>query len=127
MPKTTKKPEIRLTVNHEIHNGLKAIANRRGEALNDVIRSILSEAIAKEASQDGIDYVSTVLRQTMRDILRPVEERLAKINAKTAITSGTAMFMAMQVIEEAGYDSHSVYQQARKKAAAYLAEKEGGD
>ncbi|WP_019123869.1 hypothetical protein [Brevibacillus massiliensis] len=127
MPKVTRKPELRLTLDPEIYNALMVTARQRGDTLNNHVRKILQSSISRDAAENGIDYVSQIIRQTIRDLLRPVEERLAKINAKTAITSGTAMYMAMQVIEEAGYDSHGVYQQARKKAAAYLAEKEGGD
>ncbi|UFJ41345.1 hypothetical protein LOK74_02060 [Brevibacillus humidisoli] len=125
MPRYKKKPELRFVVTEDIYEILKKIADRRGETMAEVARKIIVRSVSEEAAKDGMDYVAATLRDCLRDSLKPLEDRLAKINAKVAVTSGTSMYMSMQVIEEAGYDSQDIYTKARKKAVALLQEREG--
>jgi predicted transcriptional regulator len=120
-----KSEYLKIRVDSELKNALLALATRRGEKLADVCRRALRDAAEKGVLSDGEDAIARIVRNCMRDVLKPTEERLAKINAKTAILSGTAMYMNMQVIEDAGYDSHDIYTKARKKAVALLQEREG--
>ena len=120
-----KSEYLKIRVDSELKNALLALATRRGEKLADVCRRALRDAAEKGVLSDGEDAIARIVRNCMRDVLKPTEERLAKINAKTAIMSGTAMYMNMQVIEDAGYDSHDIYTKARKKAVALLQEREG--
>jgi hypothetical protein len=116
---------IQFRVDPDLERAIKALSVRRGEELADLCRRILREAVCRESLEDGTDAVAKIVRQVMRDVLKPMEERLAKINAKNAIVAGTAMYMNMQVIEDAGHDSHDIYTKARKKAVALLQEREG--
>jgi|UPI0006972F80 hypothetical protein len=116
---------IQFRVDPDLERAIKALSVRRGEELADLCRRILREAVCRESLEDGADAVAKIVRQVMRDVLKPTEERLAKINAKTAIMSGTAVWMSRQVLEEAGYDTDFIYAQARKKAVAFLQEREG--
>lgn len=125
MKQTIKSDYLKIRVDTDLKQALQALATRRGETIADVCRRVLREAVSKESLEDGKDEVAKVVRQVMRDTLKPFEDRLAKINAKNTITSGTAMYMSMQVLEDAGYDSHDVYTKARKKAVALLQEREG--
>lgn len=120
--KTTGKLQFR--VEEDLELAIRALAQRRKEDIADVCRRILREGVSQEALVDGSDQMLKIVRDCMRDVLRPVEERLAKINAKTAISSGTAMWMTMQVLEEAGYDAQEVYTKARKKAVVQLQERD---
>lgn len=116
---------IQFRVDEDLERAINALAVRRGEDKADLCRRIMRDAISREALEDGVDEVAKIIRYTMRDVLKPFEERLAKINAKSAIASGTSMWMSMQVLEEAGYDSHDIYNKARKKSVALLQEREG--
>lgn len=125
MTKTvTLTGKLQFRVDEQLELAVKAIAVRRDEDVADVCRRILREGVAKESLEDGKDEVAKIVRQTLRDVLKPFEERLAKLNAKAAISSGTAMWMNMQVLDEAGYDAQEVYTKARKKAVAQLQERE---
>ncbi|MDA5110978.1 hypothetical protein O3V59_21830 [Brevibacillus thermoruber] len=121
----SKSEYLKIRVDSELKNALLALATRRGEKLADVCRRALRDAAEKGVLSDGEDAIARIVRNCMRDVLKPVEERLAKINAKQAIMSGTAVWMSRQVLEEAGYDSEYIYTQARKKAVAFLQEREG--
>src|SRR5690606_36567273 len=83
-------------------------------------RRLLRQAVAQEAAQDAIDPVLYAVRQAVADVIKPVEERLAAINAKTAIASSTSMFMNVQVYKEFGKDARPLYEAARKQAVAYV-------
>ncbi|GBF33861.1 hypothetical protein DCCM_2972 [Desulfocucumis palustris] len=55
--------------------------------------------------------------------MKPLENRLAKLNAKTGASSATAMFMLIQTLDDLGkHDCVEIYEKARKKAVAYLRE-----
>lgn len=116
--------KLQFRVEPELERQIRALATRRDEDIADLCRRILREGVARESLEDGADMVAKIVRQTMREVLKPTEERLAKISAKNAITSGTAMWMNMQVIQELGYDSHDIYNKARKKSVAHLQEGE---
>lgn len=124
MSGVTKSEYLKIRIDSELKQALLALATRRGESLADVCRRALRDATEKGVLSDGEDAITRIVRNTMRDVLVPVEERLAKINAKVAITSGTAMFMNQQVLHDAGYDAQEVYTKARKKAVALLQERE---
>ncbi|WP_244262755.1 hypothetical protein [Thermoanaerobacter siderophilus] len=86
---------------------------------------MLTESITTEAANDGIDKVTEAVRKAMRDVLKPAEDRLAKLSAKTAVAAATAMYLNVQTIADMGKnDAVELYQEARKKAAAYLKERD---
>lgn len=112
--------ELRFGVTEELHRNLVALSERRGERVAEVCRRILEDAVKVEAAKDGIDVILELIRQTVAEQMKPVEERMAKINAKTSIASATSMFMEMQIYKEFGKDPRPLYEAARKKAVAYI-------
>ncbi|MGK5511959.1 hypothetical protein [Brevibacillus formosus] len=124
MSQAIKSEYLKIRVDSDLKNALLALASRRGETMADVCRKALLDATQKGVLTDGEDAIVKIVRNCLRDVLKPTEERLAKINAKAAIASGTAMWMNMQVLSEAGYDAQEVYTKARKKAVAQLQERE---
>ena len=90
-----------------------------------IARKILEKRLKEESAQDGIDAVTEAVRKAMRDVLKPTEDRLAKLSAKTAVTAATAMYLNVQTIADMGKnDVVELYQEARKKAVAYLKERD---
>lgn len=124
MPKTRKQEILRFRVNDDLYNAVKGIAAQKGVTLADVCRELLEDAVAKQQGEQSQDYLLALVKRAVREELKPAEERLAKISAKNAITSGTSMFMSMQVLEETGYNTQEVYTKARKKAVALLKHRE---
>ena len=120
MPKLKKKKEIRFVVEDGLYDAIGALAQRRGETMADVCRRILERGISNDAAEDGLDTILYAVRKTMKDVLKPTEERLAKINAKTSIAAATSMYLNTQVIANTGHDARAIYEEARKKAVAFV-------
>lgn len=113
--------EIRFYVDEELHAALFALAERRGEAVADICRRTLRETVKKETAKDSLSVIDSTVREAMEDVLRPVEERLARINAKTAIAAATAMYTNIEVLGgHMGKDALAIYEAARKKAVGYV-------
>ncbi|HBT48670.1 MAG TPA: hypothetical protein DEA61_02175 [Caldanaerobacter subterraneus] len=112
----------------DIYNALVNLASRRDEAISAVARKMLIESITNEAANDGIDKVTEAVRKAMRDVLRPTEDRLAKLMAKAAVAAATAMYMNVQTIADLGkHNAVEIYNEARVKAAAYLKERDDNE
>lgn len=111
---------MRIRLDKDLDDQLSALAVRRGETKAELCRRLLRKAVAQELAEDAIDPILAAVRQAMGDVLKPVEERLAKINAKTAIAAATSMYMEMQVYSDLGKDARPLYEAARKKAVAFV-------
>jgi hypothetical protein len=122
MPRTRKQEILRFRVYDDLYNAVKGIAAQKGVTMADVCRELLEEAIGRQQGEQSQDYLLALVKRAVREEIKPTEERLAKISAKNAITSGTSMCMSMQVLEETGYNTQEVYTKARKKAVALLKE-----
>ena len=126
MKKEIKALTIRMDVDN--YNTLQILSNQKGEPVAVLTRRIIEEYLAKNSAVEGLDIISTAIRKVIRSELKPTEDRMAKLAAKTAISSATSMFMNYFVVKEAPLglkiSSKEVYEQSRIKAVAYLREKE---
>lgn len=111
---------MRIRLDKELDDQLNALAVRRGESKAELCRKLLRQAVAQESAQDAIDPLLVAIRQAMGDVMKPHVERLAKINAKTAVSAATSMYMNTQVYEEFGKDARTLYEAARKRAVAFV-------
>jgi hypothetical protein len=112
--------KVNLRIDEELDSMINAIAVRRGEHKAEVYRRLLRKAAEEENAKDSLDPIAIAVRKTMTDVLKPVEDRMAKINAKAAIASATAMYMAMQIYHDMGKDARALYEEARKRAVAFV-------
>ncbi len=113
--------EIHLRLDDETSRKLKLLSEERGEPVAVIIRRFIAEAIASEAAISSLDVIRRSIREVTRNEIKPLENRLAKLNAKTGIASATAMFMLVQTLEDLGkHDCVEIYEKGRKKAYAYL-------
>lgn len=102
-------------------NDIDAIALKRGEDRAETIRYLIQKAIDMEKGEDNIDHTLRTVRAAVLESIKPLENRLASIWAKNAITSGTSMYMNLFVLEQAtDLDPNEVYELSRKKAVALL-------
>lgn len=107
----------------DTYNTLQILSQQRGEPIAVVIRKMIEEAVSNEAAAVAIDVVTAALRKTLRNELKPVEDRLAKLTAKAATAAATSMYLNTQALKDLGkHDALELYQAARKKAVAYLRE-----
>lgn len=102
-------------------DALKAQALREGVTVAALVRRLLEEALAERSALHG----QSALEKALRLALKPTEDRLAGLIAKAAHAAATSMFLNAQVLEDLGQrDVIEFYQQAKKKAAAYLRTKD---
>jgi len=119
---------INVQLPEDVYQALVNLASRRDESISSVARKMLSEAVLIEAANDGIDKVTEAVRKAMRDVLRPTEDRLAKLMAKSAVAAATAMYMNVQTIADLGkHNAVELYNEARVKAVAYLKERDDNE
>ncbi|SFR11683.1 ribbon-helix-helix protein, CopG family [Desulfoscipio geothermicus] len=126
MVKTNSK-ELRVMIDEELDSLLKALAARRGETVSEVVRRLLKTSLGNEAAVDGVDVVAAALTKVIRRELKPVEDRMAKLTAKSAIAGATGLYLNYFVIQQAlgpklTKSAKEVYEAARVKAVAYLKE-----
>jgi len=114
-----------LRMDEDLLNALKALAARRKEPMAVVVRNLLSRALAEENASEGKDVITDAVRRAMRDVLKPVEERMAKLASKAARAAATSMYLNVEVIGELGkHDVLRVYEEAQKRAVAYMRERD---
>ncbi|MBE3573622.1 MAG: hypothetical protein IMW95_11870 [Moorella humiferrea] len=117
--------EIKAYLPEETYEALMSLAARRNEPVSAVARRMLVNAIAEEAAADGKDVIIDAVRRAMREVLKPAEDRMAKLAAKAAMAAATAMYLNTQVIGDLGRkDVLQIYSEARKRAVAYLRERD---
>ena len=112
---------MRIRLDDELDAQINALMELRSEPSKaELCRRLLAKAVAQELSESTLDPVTLAVRQAMQDVLAPVEERLAKINAKTSIAAATSMYMNQQVFHAMGKDGRALHEAARKQAVAYV-------
>jgi len=121
---------ITVRVAGDVYETLLTISKRRGESISSIVAQMIDENLEQKSAVDGLDLVSAALAKTIRRELKPVEDRMAKLAAKTAIAGATGMYLNYFVIQQAlrpklTKSAKEVYETARVKAVAYL--KESGD
>lgn len=112
--------QLRFRVHPDIHAAVEANAKRREEDMSVYCRRIIENAVAEDAANDGLDLIKEALRETLKDVLQPQIERLAKINSKTNIQAGMSLHLLLESLEMANVDIIEAAQTARKKAVADL-------
>lgn len=126
MKKEVKAITVRLDM--ETFNALQLLAQQRGEHVAVITRRVIEDYLASKSAVDGVDVISVALRKVIRAELKPTEERLAKINAKTAIGALTSMYLNYFVIKEGkfnmGLSPKELYEEARVKAVADLRQRD---
>lgn len=116
---------LSIRLDDDLYNSLSTIATQRKEKMAVVIRRILAQYTAEESAANGRDVICSAVRSSMREVLKPVEDRLAKLSAKATMAAATSMFLNVQCIADLGKNNaKELYNDARGKAAAYLRGKE---
>ncbi|TCO53287.1 hypothetical protein [Caldanaerobacter subterraneus] len=120
--------KVTVYLSEDTYEVLNNLSSRRKESMSLIARKILEKGLKEESAQDGIDAVTEAVRRAMRDILRPTEDRLAKLMAKAAVAAATAMYMNVQTIADLGkHNAVEIYNEARVKAVAYLKERDDNE
>ena len=76
--------------------------------------------------------ITHIIREQLRDILKPDIERLAALSAKTCVQSSTAAYLTAETISkfvplQEQEEFRECYEKARKKGVEYTRRKLGSD
>jgi len=100
---------------------LQAEATRRGLSVANLARDLLSQALTEGAAVEGRE----ALERAIRRAVKPDVDRLTKMLAKATVAGAASMYLNTQALADMGkHDAVELYQQARKKAVAYLRQPE---
>lgn len=87
----------------------------------ETCRTLLAEATERILINSGQDVLNSNLRRIVKEELKITENRLAKILSKASVAAASAMYMTYQALHSLGIENmKSVYEQARKKAVAFV-------
>ncbi|MBJ6360513.1 hypothetical protein ACFOQM_04190 [Paenibacillus sp. GCM10012307] len=111
---------MRIRLDAELEAQLNALAAIRQESKAELCRRLLSNAVAQELAGEVVDPVLLMIRRAVEEAMQPGIERLAKINAKTLISSSTSMYMSQYLYEAMGKNGQSLHDAARKKAVGFM-------
>lgn len=116
---------VPLRLDEETDIMITALAEKRKESKQEVMRSILRRGAQAELIEEfAADEMLHLVRKAIVETTKPIEERLAKINAKSAISSATAMYMNLETLGSIGklsvQDLTELYKRAREKAVGFV-------
>ena len=105
----------------DVYENLAILATQRQEPVGALARRLLTQVLAEESAATGKDVICSAVRSSMRDVLKPVEDRMAKLSAKATMAAATSMFLNVQCIKDLGRNNAvELYNDARSKAVAYM-------
>lgn len=115
---------LRVRVPADLKAKLNAVATERGEDVSDVVRRFCADGLNRYYTEENMDFIKHEIRESVKDVLKPSVERLAKIGAKGTISSGTAMYMLVEMLGRQNLDVKDIYSRARIKSVESLRAKE---
>jgi len=116
---------LNFAVPDELHKSLKAVADKKGISMAELIRRILIEAVQEQGAEDGIDFISERIRKIVRNEIRKETDRIAGLTFKVGKASATSMFLNYLGLKDHGLrDAREVYQSAQQKALTFMGDDE---
>lgn len=113
--------EIRIRVDEELHSELQAIAKKKNKHIADICRGMLRDGVGYDGANQSLDIVQREIRRTVKEQLKPFENRIAAMTSKSTIMSSTAAYIMQYILRDhANVDPRPVWETSRKKAVAYL-------
>jgi len=106
----------------DLHHLITLESNTTSKSFSQVVRELCRDGLSHKNAVTGIDIIQSSLRSVLKDVIKPLEERLAKIEAKTAIAAATSMYLNLEVVSNITGKEEGVelYNNARKKAVSYV-------
>lgn len=121
----TNKPRIYVTFDLEEYEQIQKFSYKTGDSMSDVVRSWAVQGLNGELNAKNISMITKIIRNELESILNIHTNRLAAISSKTCIQAGTAAYLSAEAILKfvppaEQMDVEVSYEQARKKAVAFL-------
>ncbi|MCR3922018.1 MAG: hypothetical protein NUK65_05805 [Firmicutes bacterium] len=116
--------EVNFRVTKDQKQQILAAAKAKDKAVSDFLRQALREYLAVEEMEGRKAIVQKYVAEAVEEKLKPVENRLAKITAKTAHASAISIFLQAQAMADLGKsDVVHVFKLAREKGLAFVRER----
>ena len=117
-----KRPRQNVTIGFELetYEELKRIAAVENISFNQVVRNYCRQGIKGKITADNLDQIVRLMREQLRDVMKPQVERLASLNAKACIQAYTSSLLCAETInrlvpEEKREDVVEIYERAKKQ------------
>lgn len=115
---------INVVFDNETYKQIRLIADRNHCSMSEVVRGYTRDGLNGALTGSNLDYISSVLREQLRIVLRPSIDRLASLSAKTCIQASTSAYLNAEALArlvpvDLQMDLEEAYCTARKKAVLY--------
>lgn len=125
IPNSQLGEPYKIRFHQDVEKMIDALVEMRHESKPDLIRRLIRKAVAEEFLQDPLlkDTLLATMRSAMREVIKPTEERIAKISAKGATASATSMYVNLETLAQLAQGKvnvKEVYDRSRVKAVAYV-------
>lgn len=115
--------QLKFRVTKEMENIIKGEAEKHGLSLADYLRQALSDYIKLENAKAAEGYLDQIVSRAIEKNMRPFEERLAKIIAKTAYATAISTYLEAKLLADLGCnDMVELFHIARQKGIAFVRE-----
>lgn len=130
----TKQQTKRINVTFEVsdYEQIRNLAHKEGRTMSEIVREAAIDNLTVRINAENIDMITHIIREQLRDILKPDIERLAALSAKTCVQSSTAAYLTAETISkfvplQEQKEFRECYEKARKKGVEYTRRKLGSD
>lgn len=96
--------------------------------MSEIVREAAIDNLTVRINAENIDMITQIIREQLRDVLKPDIERLAALSAKTCVQSSTAAYLTAETISKfvplsEQENFRDCYEKARKKGVEYTRRK----
>lgn len=130
----TQQQTKRINVTFEVsdYEQIRNLAHKEGRTMSEIVREAAIDNLTVRINAENIDMITQIIREQLRDILKPDIERLAALSAKTCVQSSTAAYLTAETISkfvplQEQEEFRECYEKARKKGVEYTRRKLGSD
>lgn len=122
------RKRINVTFDLETYEKIKATAHKEKRDMSDVVREWTVQGLNGNVTENNIEVLTPIIRKQIESSLTPQMERMIALIAKTCIQAGTAAYLSADAILKfvppaQRSEVQESYDNARKKAAAYMKSK----
>lgn len=126
----TQQQTKRINVTFEVsdYEQIRNLAHKEGRTMSEIVREAAIDNLTVRINAENIDMITQIIREHLRDVLKPDIERLAALSAKTCVQSSTAAYLTAETISkfvplQEQENFRDCYEKARKKGVEYTRRK----
>lgn len=126
----TQQQTKRINVTFEVsdYEQIRNLAHKEGRTMSEIVREAAIDNLTVRINAENIYMITQIIREQLRDVLKPDIERLAALSAKTCVQSSTAAYLTAETISkfvplQEQENFRDCYEKARKKGVEYTRRK----